>query len=71
MNVVLEEARESYEPEIVIQLENNSLEDMETNAERIHAWRQQWIENQSNETDSESMEEDATDTDESSSDGLR
>lgn len=35
MQVVLEEARESYKPEIVIELPSNTIQDMEANVEKI------------------------------------
>lgn len=42
MQVVLEEARESYEEQIVIELESNSIEQMEENVSRIKAWMESW-----------------------------
>lgn len=44
MEVLLEEARESYDEEIVIELKSNTAEEMETNVERIQAWLEQWKE---------------------------
>ncbi|ORX60880.1 P-loop containing nucleoside triphosphate hydrolase protein [Piromyces finnis] len=38
MQVVLEEARESYKPEIVIELMSNTVEEMESNVNRIEEW---------------------------------
>jgi broad-specificity NMP kinase len=38
MQVVLEEARESYKPEIVVEWRSEGLEDMDTNAERAAQW---------------------------------
>lgn len=35
MQVVLEDARESYKPEIVVELPSNSIQDMESNVEKI------------------------------------
>ncbi|EQC27844.1 hypothetical protein SDRG_14426 [Saprolegnia diclina VS20] len=45
MQVVLEEAQSSYEPEIVQELSSVSIEDMESNVARVMAWAQHWIEN--------------------------
>ncbi|KAG0356525.1 hypothetical protein BG005_004523 [Podila minutissima] len=45
MQVVLEDARESYAEEIVIELQSNSVEQMEENVSRIKAWVDNWIEN--------------------------
>ncbi|TYZ62347.1 hypothetical protein PybrP1_002598 [[Pythium] brassicae (nom. inval.)] len=42
MEVVLQEARESYAAEIVQELESRTIEDMENNVERVVAWIQQW-----------------------------
>jgi len=36
--VILEEARESYPNEIVIELQSNTIQDMESNASRIEQW---------------------------------
>jgi len=36
--VILEEARESYSNEIVIELQSNTIQDMESNASRIEQW---------------------------------
>ncbi|EAZ63323.2 putative nucleotide kinase/nuclear protein involved oxidative stress response [Scheffersomyces stipitis CBS 6054] len=43
MEVIAQDARESYLPEIVIELESNSVEDMEENVDRIAAWTINWI----------------------------
>lgn len=42
MQVLLEEARESYDEEIVVELQSDSLKDIDSNVERIEAWIQQW-----------------------------
>ncbi|EGZ12018.1 hypothetical protein PHYSODRAFT_336490 [Phytophthora sojae] len=42
MEVVLQEARESYAPEIVQELPSRTVEDMESNIERILTWVQHW-----------------------------
>jgi len=43
MQVVLEEARESYRPEIVHEIQSNTVEDAEGNASRVETWYKQWI----------------------------
>lgn len=43
MQVILEEAREAYAPEIVHQVQSNTLEDMESNVTRMEQWCKQWI----------------------------
>jgi adenylate kinase len=42
MQVVLEEARESYPPEIVVELKSESTEDLEANIARIVDWIVVW-----------------------------
>ncbi|THD20869.1 Adenylate kinase isoenzyme 6 [Fasciola hepatica] len=42
VQVVLDEARESYREEIVMELPSNSLDDLEQNAQRISDWIVQW-----------------------------
>ncbi|CEG47276.1 adenylate kinase isoenzyme 6-like [Plasmopara halstedii] len=43
MEVVLQDARESYAPEIVQELLSRTVEDMESNIERILMWVQHWM----------------------------
>lgn len=40
MNVLLDEARESYSPDVVMVLESNTVEDIEASLEKIGAWVQ-------------------------------
>ncbi|KAG1471392.1 hypothetical protein G6F56_002144 [Rhizopus delemar] len=47
MQVVLETAHESYAPEIVVELQSNSIDDIESNAERVKMWLDLWKENNS------------------------
>ncbi|KAL1932079.1 hypothetical protein VTP01DRAFT_9135 [Rhizomucor pusillus] len=42
MQVVLETARESYAQEIVIELPSNTVEDMESNVDRVRQWLEAW-----------------------------
>lgn len=43
MQVILDEARESYAAEIVQELHSNSIEDMEENVRRVTEWKKQWM----------------------------
>eukprot|EP00551_Chaetoceros_affinis_P000295 CAMPEP_0203656558 /NCGR_PEP_ID=MMETSP0088-20131115/41972_1 /ASSEMBLY_ACC=CAM_ASM_001087 /TAXON_ID=426623 /ORGANISM="Chaetoceros affinis, Strain CCMP159" /LENGTH=239 /DNA_ID=CAMNT_0050517589 /DNA_START=75 /DNA_END=794 /DNA_ORIENTATION=+ len=43
MNVVLDEAKESYAKEIVVELKSNSVVDMDQNVDRVVSWYRQWI----------------------------
>lgn len=42
MQVLLEEARESYDEEIIVELESNDPDDIESNVDRIGIWIQNW-----------------------------
>ena len=42
MQVLIEEARDSYDEEIVVELESNDVDDMENNLDRITEWIAQW-----------------------------
>ena len=42
MEVLLQEARESYDEEIVVELQSNSSEEMDSNVDRIEGWLVQW-----------------------------
>lgn len=42
MEVLLQEARDSYDAEIVIELTSNTSDEMDTNIDRIEAWVKQW-----------------------------
>ena len=41
--MLLQEARDAYEEEIVVELRSNTADDMDSNVERIEAWVKQWI----------------------------
>ncbi|GLD96773.1 hypothetical protein PINS_up021590 [Pythium insidiosum] len=49
MQVVLQEAMDSYAPEIVQQLESRTVEDMDSNIDRILQWMQHWVQNNAQE----------------------
>lgn len=42
MEVVLEEARTSYPPEIVVELQSEGMEDLEANVARMVEWITTW-----------------------------
>ena len=44
MEVLLQEARDSYDSEIVVELTSNTPEEMDNNIDRIEAWIKQWME---------------------------
>ena len=46
MDVVLEEAREAYAEEIVVPLQSESTEDLQSNVARIVKWVEDWQTNQ-------------------------
>jgi adenylate kinase len=43
MQVILDEAREAYDADIVHEVPSNTVEDMESNMKRIADWSKQWI----------------------------
>lgn len=45
MDVLLQEARDSYDEEIVVELQSVTADEMESNVERIEQWLKQWKEN--------------------------
>jgi broad-specificity NMP kinase len=45
MQVVLEEAKDSYRPEIVQELQSETPDDLESNVDRVCAWAQSWKDN--------------------------
>ena len=47
MQVLLDEAKESYDVNIVQELQSNTVDDMDGNVERCKQWVEQWIENNS------------------------
>lgn len=42
MEVLLQEARDSYDAEIIVELTSNTSDEVESNVERIEAWVKQW-----------------------------
>lgn len=42
MEVLLSEARESYDHEIIVELQSDGTEDLDANVERIEAWISNW-----------------------------
>ena len=47
MQVCLQEAKESYDTEIVHEVQSNTVEDMDSNVERCKLWVEQWVANNS------------------------
>jgi len=45
MEVLLQEARDSYDEEIVVEITSNTSDEMDSNIERIEAWITQWKKN--------------------------
>lgn len=42
MEVLLQEAREAFDEEIVVELTSNTSDEMESNVSRVEAWLEQW-----------------------------
>ena len=51
MEVLLSEARESYDADIVVELQSNDTDDMDANVDRIETWISNWKKNQVNDED--------------------
>ena len=43
MQVILDEAKDSYANEVVVELQSNTIQEMEQNVDRVEAWYRQWI----------------------------
>ena len=43
MAIVRDEAKEAYHPDIVVELESNSMDDLQENVARIVQWIEQWV----------------------------
>lgn len=52
MNVVLEEAREAYAEEIVVSLDSENTDNLESNVSRIVQWIEAWQKNQESDSGS-------------------
>lgn len=52
MQVLLQEARDSYDEEIVVELTSNTSEEVDSNVARIEAWVAQWTKDNAAEKDS-------------------
>ena len=46
MQVLLDEARDAFDEEIVVELQSNQLEDVDENVERIETWLDNWRKDQ-------------------------
>ena len=42
MEVLLQEARDAYDEEIIVELRSDTVEEVDNNIERIEAWIAQW-----------------------------
>ena len=42
MQVLLDEARDAFDEEIIVELQSNQLEDIDENVERIESWLENW-----------------------------
>jgi adenylate kinase len=49
MEVLLQEARDSYDEEIVVELHSDDLDQIDENIERIQAWIENWKKDHSEE----------------------
>lgn len=42
MDVLLQEARDSYDENIIVELTSNTTDEMDSNVDRIESWAKQW-----------------------------
>lgn len=57
MQVLLDEARESYKAEIVVELKSEGVEDVEKNVERVEEWVRAWRKDHGEEAEAEAEDE--------------
>ncbi|KAI9173336.1 factor activating pos9 [Blastocladiella emersonii ATCC 22665] len=43
MQVILEDARGSYKEDIVVELQSNTVDEMESNVEQLSSWAEEWV----------------------------
>ena len=46
MEVLLQEAREAFDEEIIVELKSDNVEDIDENVERIQRWIEMWKQDQ-------------------------
>ncbi|KAF2457319.1 AAA domain-containing protein [Lineolata rhizophorae] len=56
MEVLLEEAREAYDEEIVVELRSDKVDDLDENVERVVAWTEAWKKDQARRANDEGLE---------------
>jgi adenylate kinase len=52
MQVILDEAKESYSPDIVHEVPSNTIDDMEKSIVRVDEWLKQWLKDNKNKIES-------------------
>jgi adenylate kinase len=45
MQVILEDAREMYPEQVIVELKSNTMEDLDSNVDRIKKWLEEWHKN--------------------------
>lgn len=58
MEVLLQEARDAYDSEQVVELKGEKTEDVDSNAERIEQWVQQWKKDHGKKDDVKAQQDD-------------
>lgn len=71
MQVILEEANQAYDPNIVHALPSNTVQDMDSNVDRVRTWMERWVHDRSREaaTTATTSSDENQDESNSSSDG--
>jgi adenylate kinase len=57
MQIILEEARESYAQEIVHEVQSNTIEEMDANVARVDQWTKQWIKDHNDDHDDDDIDD--------------
>lgn len=61
MDVILQDARDAYIPEIVIELPSNTADEMDDNVDRIRGWVENWVSDHSDGVTNELVVQPASD----------
>jgi adenylate kinase len=61
MHVIWEEAQQSYDPHIVHAVPSNTIQDMDSNVDRVRTWMEQWIRDHGEEEEASGSSEDNDD----------
>jgi adenylate kinase len=58
MQMILEEAKQAYDPQIVHAVPSNTIQDMDSNVDRVRTWMEQWIRDRGEEEEASGSSDD-------------